>query len=216
MLDDIGAIAPPPPPAPEEHVEVGALRVPKRLAQWEREVTAASQAHAVPESLLYAVMERESRGGEALRPTSAAGTGDWVARRGRWLSVPGVLVAKTLPAGWLTPKDKNGNPLPPPYAIPGDGQGWGRGLMQLDFLAAQKVDWESAAVNIDAGAALLRVNLDRFHGQFPPAVAAYNCGPENVLRALSEGLSVDAFTTGGNYSTDVLAKRASYTQETAS
>lgn len=44
-------------------------------------------------------------------------------------------------------------------------------------------------------------------GSWPAAVAAYNCGPGNVRRALRQGRHVDAFTTGGDYSTDVLARR---------
>jgi hypothetical protein len=32
------------------------------------------------------------------------------------------------------------------------------------------------------------------------AIAAYNCGPRNVIRALSKGLDVDTYTTGRDYS----------------
>lgn len=44
------------------------------------------------------------------------------------------------------------------------------------------------------------------------AVAAYNCGPGNVQKALGQGLSIDAFTTGGNYSADVMATRLALTK----
>lgn len=55
-------------------------------------------------------------------------------------------------------------------------------------------------------ATLLAENF-RILDAWPAAVAAYNCGPGNVQRALAEGKSVDAFTTGGNYSRDVLDTR---------
>ncbi|CCH77818.1 putative Lysozyme [Nostocoides japonicum T1-X7] len=54
---------------------------------------------------------------------------------------------------------------------------------------------------------LLTANFRTF-GRWDAAVAAYNCGPGNVRRALQQGRSVDAFTTGGDYSRDVLARRA--------
>ncbi len=38
------------------------------------------------------------------------------------------------------------------------------------------------------------------------AVAAYNCGPGRVRQALQAGQSVDHFTTGGDYSADVLQR----------
>jgi hypothetical protein len=56
-------------------------------------------------------------------------------------------------------------------------------------------------------AALLAANHRTF-GRWDAAVAAYNCGPGNVRPALAAGLSVDHHTTGGDYSTDVLARRA--------
>ncbi len=56
-------------------------------------------------------------------------------------------------------------------------------------------------------AADLLVANFRMLDDWPAAVAAYNCGPGNVQRALEQGLSVDHFTTGANYSEDVMATR---------
>jgi len=36
------------------------------------------------------------------------------------------------------------------------------------------------------------------------AVASYNCGPGNVLRAIQDGRDIDFYTAGRNYSKDVL------------
>jgi hypothetical protein len=53
---------------------------------------------------------------------------------------------------------------------------------------------------------LLAQNFKTF-SDWPAAVAAYNCGPGNVRKALDQGLSVDHFTANGDYSADVLATR---------
>jgi Transglycosylase SLT domain len=56
-------------------------------------------------------------------------------------------------------------------------------------------------------AELLAANHRTFD-QWDAAVAAYNCGPGNVRKAIDQGLSLDHFTTGRDYSADVLARRA--------
>ena len=56
------------------------------------------------------------------------------------------------------------------------------------------------------GAELLVANFGMFD-DWPAAIAAYNCGPGNVQNALDKQLSVDHFTTGGDYSADVVATR---------
>jgi murein DD-endopeptidase MepM/ murein hydrolase activator NlpD len=53
---------------------------------------------------------------------------------------------------------------------------------------------------------LLAANFRTFD-RWDAAVAAYNCGPGSVQKALAAGSSVDRFTTGGDYSHDVLATR---------
>lgn len=187
-------------------VQVGAYWLPPVLAQWELHVTAASQAHAVPEGLIYAVIERESGGGVA--PGMRELCGDWTARVGRWLQAPNTLLVQNLPDGWRPPRDSAGNVLPPPYSIPVDRLGWGRGLMQHDFESALDFDWTDPAINIDRGAKLLAHLL---HDEFPrnqrAALAAYNCGPGNVRKALLLERDEDHFTTGRNYGADVLARK---------
>lgn len=104
--------------------------------------------------------------------------------------------------------------------LPPDGQGWGRGLMQIDYAAhkfAQTGDWQDPAANIDYGCGVLMAAHDFLHKRFPEikgenllraAVAAYNTGPGNVAKSLKAGLDVDKTTAGGDYSKDVMGRAA--------
>jgi hypothetical protein len=56
-------------------------------------------------------------------------------------------------------------------------------------------------------AKLLADNFRRFD-RWDAAIAAYNCGPGGVNKALEAGHSVDHNTTGRDYSADVLARHA--------
>lgn len=99
--------------------------------------------------------------------------------------------------------------------------GHGRGLMQIDdrwhpsFTGGDQ--WKDPAENIAYGCEVLRDNVRMFRAVLGSedglraAVAAYNCGPGNVRTALKRGFGVDAFTTGRNYSDDVL-RRAGWFQ----
>ncbi len=60
-------------------------------------------------------------------------------------------------------------------------------------------------------ATLLATNFAMFD-HWDAAVAAYNCGPGNVRKALDAGSSVDRFTTGGDYSADVMGTRLAIVQ----
>lgn len=197
-------------------VPVGVLYLPPRLAQWGRYVIPAAAKHGISESLLFAVLDRESEGSEALRPKGAAGTGDWTARTGHWLREPHVRVVTELPPGWHAPKDHNGDVIPGPYAIPEDGQGWGRGLMQHDFESSLLFDWRDPAVNVDRGAKLLAELLAEFPRAPRSAIASYNCGPQRVRDAILAGLDVDRYTTGRDYSADVMRRAAGFRGESTS
>src|SRR6266704_2932742 len=108
----------------------------------------ASDRKTKPETVatLGGLCLRESIASWALRPKgSPTGTGDWSARAGSWPHREGVQVIADTPSerlrleksGWSLPMRKN--PISGvwevatgPYAIPLDGLGWGRGLLQLD------------------------------------------------------------------------------------
>lgn len=114
--------------------------------------------------------------------------------------------------------------FPPPKGVGGDaGHGWGP--CQIDIRAFPKWcdDWKAGRLQIQNGIAMgyqvLNEKINRVKNLLALplksenilryAIAAYNCGEGNVRRAHLDGLDIDAFTTGKNYSKDVL-DRASY------
>jgi soluble lytic murein transglycosylase-like protein len=152
---------------------------------------AATQYNLAP-SLICAIGSRESNWGQGsdMKPKGPSGTGDWAPRN---------------PQRWG-------------YAMPPDGLGWGRGLMQVDYAESdfgKTGPWMDPTANILFGSNELATDIKHFTanpiaGVDPvrAAVAAYNCGPGNVTRAISDGYDVDHYTTGGDYSTDVLERAA--------
>jgi hypothetical protein len=135
------------------------------------------------------VGSRESHWGLFLTPPGPSGTGDFIQRR------------------FPTPLRKG--PLPP------DGGGFGRGLMQVDYDAhefARTGHWQDPHENIRYGCQVLfesrdfirrRLNLEG-KDLLRAALAGYNAGPGNALRALRDGRDVDFYTTGRDYSQNVL------------
>jgi hypothetical protein len=140
-------------------------------------------------SLIAGIGSRESGWGQALTPKGPEGTGDFVERR------------------YLRPHRHQ--------PMPEDGLGFGRGLMQIDYDAhvfARTGPWREPLENIRYGASVL-VEARGFlrkraalggAGLLRAALAAYNCGAGNVLRALRQGVDVDFYTAGRDYSRDVL------------
>jgi hypothetical protein len=100
-------------------------------------------------------------------------------------------------------------------ALPPDGLGFARGLMGLDYdfhEAARGDRWAEPAANIGEACRLLseaRKTLRRhtvLHsgGLLRGALAAFNCGLGNVLRAVRHGLDLDFYTARRNYAAEVL------------
>jgi len=82
----------------------------------------------------------------------------------------------------------------------------GFGVWQRD---SQHGVGESYLLDVRRQAEDAAVMLAENHAAFndwAAAVAAYNCGPGNVRKALRNGESVDRHTTGHDYSADVLAR----------
>jgi hypothetical protein len=149
---------------------------------------AAARRHDLPLCVIAGVASRESGWGLHLDPRGPAGTGDRIARGPRLPLRPG--------------------PFPP------DG-GFGRGLMQIDYDShefARTGTWQDPAQNLLYGASVLgnsHALLQRSLTLAPTdlmraALAAYNCGPGNVLRALRSARDIDFFTAGRDYGRDVL------------
>jgi peptidoglycan hydrolase-like protein with peptidoglycan-binding domain len=141
-----------------------------------------------PPCVIGGLGSRESQWGLALKPVGPAGTGDFAPRR--------------FPARFRA------------GALPPDG-GFGRGLLQIDYDAydfARTGDWKDPAANIRFGCQVLAASRDFIRRKtglegralLQAALAGYNAGPGNALRALRDGYDIDFFTAGRNYSKDVL------------
>lgn len=94
-----------------------------------------------------------------------------------------------------------------------NGNAWG--IMQIDRRAHPQWTERHApndhAANVQKGADVLRSEVEYF-GRLRPALASYNTTRGAVETALSKGISVDTYTTGGDYTEDVL-RRAEWIAE---
>lgn len=169
--------------------DAGLLAQLDQAARYRSSVERAAAPAGLPTALLAGIGSRESKWGLALRPSGPSGTGDFAPRR--------------YPTQFRT------GPLPP------DGAGFGRGLMQVDYDAqdfARTGNWQDPDLNIRTGYLILAGYRDLVQRKtglegtalLRAAIAAYNSGPGNVLRALQDGRDVDFYTAGRNYSSDVL------------
>ena len=140
-------------------------------------------------SIIAGIISRESDWGLTLKPPGPSGTGDFGPRN----------KLKPFRTGLL----------------PSDGGGFGRGLMQIDYDAhefARGKDWPDAKLNIGYGCQVLRASfrimrmkLGLNHKSIlSGAIAGYNCGPMIAVRSIQSGLGADGYTTGKDYSEDVL------------
>jgi hypothetical protein len=126
-------------------------------------ILAESERADVGPFITVALGKRESNWGRSL---DADKTGDYTARVGSWLKEAGVKVVDAVGVGtdyprWRAPKDGDGNTIPGPYAIPEDGLGWGRGIMQIDWprVRAKGHDWRNAQKNIAEGLVVYKEKL---------------------------------------------------------
>ncbi|MCI0484572.1 MAG: peptidoglycan-binding protein [candidate division NC10 bacterium] len=158
-------------------------------AKYKTFIDEAAEQHGLQSSIVGGVGSRESHWGLMLKPRGQAGTGDFIERR--------------FPSRFRT------GPLPP------DRGGFGRGLMQIDFDAhefARTGNWQDPKENILYGCKVLADSRDFMKRRtdlegralLQGALAGYNAGPGNALRAIRDGRDVDFYTTGRDYSKDVL------------
>jgi Putative peptidoglycan binding domain len=158
-------------------------------ARYGASIVAAAGSFGLPPAVIVALGSRESRWGLALSPKGSNGTNDFTPRP-------------------FTGPHRNG-------ALPPDGHGFGRGLMQIDYDAhafARSGPWHEPDANVRYACGALvefRPVLRRhtvLHGAalLRAMLAAYNCGLDNVLRAARQGLNLDFYTAGRDYSRDVL------------
>lgn len=181
--------------------------LPSRARPYSDLILRVSREEGLDPYLIFAVGDRESLWGDALKPKGPAGTGDW------------------------TPRTWGKSPMPP------DGLGWGRGLMQLDYTYLPPGEWRDPLTNIRMGAKRLKEGISYFsqdkrgktvtlsataaerRGIAPgayldprplagkdlweAAIAAYNTGVLNVLYNIIAGKPAQFTTTGGDYVSDV-------------
>ncbi|KAM8877074.1 lysozyme g-like [Synchiropus picturatus] len=103
-------------------------------------------------------------------------------------------------------------------------KGWGDhgnafGLMQVDKrYHTPKGKWNGKS-HLDQATEILVDFIDEIKKMYPKwgggkqlrgALAAYNKGPNNVRKAVLEGRDIDYYTTGQDYSSDVLARAQWY------
>ena len=159
-----------------------APRLPKRLARWSQEIeSACEQCGGLDPFILAAIIDRESLGGDALSPPGPAGTGD--NGHGRGLCQ----IDDRAFADWCNQLEPDGTPT-----------------------------WQVPAKNIAKGAEVLHAALQALGFDYVAAIAAYNCGVHRVQDRLAflpltgksaRVAALDSLTTGGNYLSDVLARR---------
>ncbi|MFM9265691.1 S8 family serine peptidase [Tychonema sp. BBK16] len=145
---------------------------------------AANKYDWLTSSVLAGIGSRETDWGlsSSLNVLGPTGSGDWTRRNGK---------------------------LPP------DGLGFGRGLMQIDYDAhefARTGNWGDPRENILYAASVLASSRNYIQQNtnlqgndlLRAAIAGYNAGPGNVLKAINQGLDIDYYTTGRDYSRNVL------------
>jgi len=170
----------------------------KVLGAYQVDMEKITNTRGVSPALMAGVMSRESACGLALKPMGPTGTGDFKERE------PKLSVGRT-------------------GRTPPDGGGFGRGLMQIDYDwhgFARMGEWRNPHDNIDYSAKMIRsswnIFLTKWAGLTPEfalrcALASYNCGYAAVCKAMLETTNTagirpnpDKYTTGGDYSVDVL------------
>jgi len=150
-----------------------------------------------------------------LPPSIVAGIGS---QESGWGTSP--LMHPRGPAGTGDAAHRSPNPPSRPGALPPDGFGFGRGLMQIDWDFhdfARTGNWRDPAANIDFGCSLLagflRQAQTTLHlagtDAMTVAVAAYNAGFGGASKHLRDN-GLASLTAPGQYAAKVLARAAFY------
>ncbi len=159
-------------------------------------IEAVACRHGLLPSIVAGLGSRLSRWGLNLVPVGPGGTADFVPR----------------------PRLAGGRAGP----MPQDGLGFGRGLMQLDFdqhAAARDERWRDPALSLELACAQVGAARKALgqrsalggRGLLRGALAAYNCGLGNIMRAIRQGQDIDFYTAGRDFGRDVL-ERAGFFQ----
>ena len=153
---------------------------PFRLWRWRYEIQQAADFHGFEPALVAAIMDRESLGGEALNPPTRLGVGDFT---------------------------------------------HGKGLMQIDDRShaqfCESIEtWGNALLNVMKGCEVMSWARGLCKGHLPGIPAIYNAGWARQHNGVTtpwirelyaanptpEPISLDKYTTGNDYCTDVLSR----------
>lgn len=158
--------------------------LPAHLEKWRPQLTAAQLCYGIPLELMAAILDRESRGGEALTPKGPGGKGDH--GRGHGLAqIDSGYHHKFLAAMF----DDNRTPL---WADPTFNVLYGARLLSENFRLSRSWPVSIAAYN----AGLTRATR-----------AAKNATDSSEAAVIA---AVDRVTTGGDYVSDVYRRRAGF------
>jgi soluble lytic murein transglycosylase-like protein len=166
------------------------------------DILAVAQAEGVSPFLIAAIMDRESRYGQALRPPGPAGTGDNGHGHGLMQIDDRSHAAFIATGGWKIPRQAI------TYAT--------RNVIKpaLNYFKARPGAGATVRVPSSSYAARQGVPPGTYPDPRPlegtllvrATVAAYNTGPLNVLRAVAARRDPDTTSTGSDYGQDVLAR----------
>ena len=181
--------------------------MPEAAAMYLDAVNAAAAATGWDPYVLFGIGWRETNWGTSkqLHQPGPAGTGDFAVRSpARAGNMPRTQIVGGLYGKWRNP---NGV-APGSFIVPDDSLGFGRGLMQIDWPRAQKVDWANPETNIELAAKILSEKRSYIASHYPgltpdelvrASVAAYNTGEGNVVKSLT---GKQARLVGRSYATD--------------
>jgi len=172
---------------PKNHPSL--LKQLQEASKYKTIIEEAAQKFNFQSCIIAGLGSRESHWGLALFPPGPEGTGDFVPR------------IRTKPFR--------------KSSLPSDGLGFGRGLLQIDFdyhEFARTGNWKDPKENIFYGVKLLSDNrkglLKKYNLNNDQLIRAtlssYNSGLGRIVKAIEKGYDIDFFTTGRNYSQDVL------------
>lgn len=184
-------------------------------------ITTARDEPSAPASDTHSIPEYVASFGTTYRTGNSALRDDAVRAR-RYASEIGHVCAEfnlvpNLIVGFGSRESRWGDALSPRGPAGKGDHGHGRGLLQIDdrfHEFARTGRWADPYSNIHYGVGVLISYYEEIDHKshlegaslIRAAIAAYNCGVGNVLTAIKHGADLDHFTTGRNYSIDVLAR----------
>lgn len=173
--------------------------IPPRAKVYAPVVLRVAYEQSISPYIIAAIMERESLSGEALKPKGPGGTGD--GGHGRGL----MQIDDRTWTSWLATHDWTD-----PYTCVLKGVQ----ILKDNLIFFSRAGVHPPVVVREGYAARCGVPVGTYAdvrpltgtAQWQAAIAAYNTGAGNVLKALAAGLSADTTTAHANYSTDVLSR----------